>query len=178
MSLKEIYIKKVIQAMKEKFGYKNILAVPKVTKVTLNMGTGRLKQEAKLVDEAENILTLITGQKAVKTKAKKAISAFKIRQGMDIGLKVTLRGEKMYSFIDRLINFSLPRARDFQGLNEKSIDKCGNLTIGIKEHIIFPEISQENIFHIFGFEVVITTTSKTKEEGLELFKLLGFPIKK
>lgn len=178
MSLKEIYTKKVIPAMKEKFGYKNILSVPRMNKVTVNMGTGRIKEDQKLTIEAENIFSLITGQKAVKTKAKKAIAAFKIRQGMDVGLKVTLRGERMYNFIDRLINFALPRTRDFQGLNVKSIDERGNLTIGIKEHIVFPEISQENVFHIFGFEIVITTTAKTKEEGFELFKLLGFPIRK
>lgn len=178
MSFKEIYLKKIIPAMQEEFKYKNVLAVPKIEKVSINVGTGKFRQDPKIMEEIENSLTLIAGQKPVKTLARQAISAFKIREGMEVGLKVTLRGERMSSFLDRLINFALPRTRDFHGLDPKSIDRTGNLTIGIKEHIVFPEISHENVRHIFGFEITVVTTAKTKEEALVLFKLMGFPIKK
>ena len=178
MKLKDIYFKKVVPAMKEKFGYKNIFAVPRIEKVVVNVGTGKHRGDPKMLEEIQNILAIITSQKPLKTVAKKAIAAFKIREGMEIGMKVTLRGERMYSFLDRLINFSLPRTKDFHGLNDKSIDQSGNLTIGIKEHIIFPEISHENVYHIFGLEAIVVTTAETKGEGLELFRLMGFPIKK
>ncbi len=164
--------------MKEKFGYKNNLAVPKISKVVINVGTGKYRQDQKAMEELKNALVAIAGQRPVTTLAKRAISTFKIREGMDVGMKVTLRGERMYSFLERLVYLSLPRTRDFQGLNNGSIDQQGNLTIGIKEHIVFPEVSQENIHHIFGFEITITTTAHNKEEGLEFFRLLGFPMKK
>lgn len=177
--LKQKYIKEVIPAMKQKFGYQNNMAVPKIKKVIVNIGTGSsaLKDE-KALETISKDLILITGQKPVSTLTKKAISGFKIRQGMKVGLKVTLRGKRMFDFLSRLINIALPRTRDFRGLLSKSVDEGGNLTIGIKEHIIFPEISQEDIKRIFGLEVTIVTDAKNREKALELFKLLGFPIKK
>lgn len=178
MQLKKIYLNKVLPAMKARFGYKNALAVPKITKVTINVGTGKYRQDQRALDEIKNVLIVIAGQRPVATLAKKAISTFKIREGMEVGMKATLRGDKMYSFIERLVYLALPRTRDFRGINQNSIDQRGNLSIGIREHIVFPEISQENIHHIFSFEVVITTTAKSKEEGLELFKLLGFPMER
>lgn len=178
LSLKEIYLTQVIPAMQAEFKYKSISAVPKIQKAIVNVGIGRFKEDPKIIEEIEASLAMIAGQKPVKTLAKKAISAFKLREGMKVGLKVTLRGEKMYSFLDRLINLALPRTRDFHGLNPKSVDQSGNLTTGIKEHIIFPEISHENIRHIFGFEVTVVTTAKNREESLTLLKLMGFPIKK
>jgi large subunit ribosomal protein L5 len=175
--LKDKYTKQVIPAMKEKFGYRNDLAVPKIEKVVVNTGIGRVIKDEKTQEEIVKDLALITGQKPAPRQAKKAISAFKTRKGMIIGLMVTLRGRRMYDFLDRLINIALPRSRDFRGLSEKSIDKNGNLTIGIKEQIIFPEISAESTRNIFGLEICIKTTAKTQEEGLELLKLMGFPIK-
>ena len=175
--LKEKYQKEVVPAMKQKFGYKNDLAVPKIGKVVVNIGTGAYSKDEKAQEEISRDLALITGQKPVVTLAKKAISAFKIRQGLPVGLKVTLRGRRMYDFVERLINIVLPRTRDFRGLPVKSIDQKGNLNLGIKEHIIFPEISPEDIKKIFGMEITIATNAKNKERALELFKLLGFPIK-
>lgn len=175
--IKEKYYKEVIPLMKKKFGYRNDLAVPKIEKVIINSGIGKYRQDPKALEEIEQALMMISGQKPVKTLAKKAISAFKIKKGMNIGLMVTLRRKKMYDFLDRLINLVLPRIRDFHGLEPKSVDNSGNLTIGIKEHIVFPEISHEDVHHIFGLEVTVVTTAKTKEEGLELLKLIGFPIK-
>lgn len=175
--LKKKYINEIIPKMKEKFGYGNIMAVPKILKVVINVGiNGSLKDE-KLQGFIAKDLAIITGQKPVATKAKKAISAFKTREGMEVGLKVTLRGKKMFDFVSRFINVVLPRTRDFRGLSSKSIDKGGNLTIGIKEHMIFPEISPEEIKRNFGMEITIVINSKSKEESLELFKLIGFPIK-
>lgn len=181
--LKEKYQKEVIPKMKEKFGYKNDLAVPKIEKVVVNVGFGR-QMAAKTSDEKKKAyasiledLALITGQKAVLRKAKKSIAGFKIRQGMPVGAIFTLRKKKMYDFIERLINVALPRSRDFKGIDQKSLDGSGNLTVGIKEHIIFPEVSPEKAKQIFGFETTVVTTAKTREEGLELLKLLGFPIK-
>ncbi|OGZ17753.1 MAG: 50S ribosomal protein L5 [Candidatus Nealsonbacteria bacterium RBG_13_36_15] len=184
IKLYEKYKKEVIPAMKEKFGYKNEMAVPKIEKVIVNTGFGRLiagktsDEQKKILDNILNDLSLIAGQQAVLTKAKKSISGFKIRQGMAIGAKVTLRRKKMYDFLDRLIHITLPRSRDFRGIDPKSIDKRGNLTTGIREQIVFPEISPEKTRFIFGFEVIVATTAETKERGLELLKLLGFPIKK
>jgi len=184
MPLLEQHTKVVIPAMKEKFGYKNDMAVPKITKVVVNTSFGRLttgktkSEAAALYGPIVEDLAKITGQRPVITKAKKSISTFKLRQGMPVGAKVTLRGIKMNAMIEKVVNIVLPRTRDFEGLEIKSVDKSGNLTIGIKEHIVFPEISAENIKRIFGLEVVITTTAKTHEQGLELFRLLGFPIKK
>lgn len=176
--IKEKYQKEVIPAMKAKFGYCNDLAVPKIMKATINAGIGKYRGDQKIFEEIEKNVSLLAGQKAVFTLAKKAISSFKTRIGQPIGLKVTLRGSRMYDFIDRLISLSLPRVRDFRGLEKKSVDSRGNLSIGIKEQIVFPEISHENIKTIFGLEITLTANAKSCEEGLELFRLLGFPIKK
>lgn len=176
--IEEKYKKEIISLMKEKFGYRNNLSIPKTRKVVVNVGVGSVLRDEQIQQLVARDLATITGQKAVATIAKRAISAFKVREGMVVGYKVTLRGKMMFDFIDRLINVVLPRTRDFRGLESKSVDKSGNLTIGIKEHIIFPEISQEEIKKIFGLEVTINTDAKSKEEALELFRLLGFPIKK
>jgi large subunit ribosomal protein L5 len=175
--LQEKYKKEVVPAMKEKFGYKNVLAIPRIEKVTINTGIGKFLADEKAVEEIVKDLTLISGQKAVFTQAKKAISGFKIRQGLKVGVMVTLRGRRAFDFVERLISLALPRSRDFRGLEQKSVDERGNLNIGLKEQIIFPEISHENIRNIFGMQVTIKTTAKTHQEGLELFKLMGFPIK-
>lgn len=182
--LKEKYLKEVVPAMQKKFGYNNVMAVPRIHKVVLNTGFGRLvsgktsNEQKKIPIAIANDLTMIAGQKSVLTKSKKSIAGFKIREGMVIGTMVTLRKKKMFDFLDRLINIVLPRTRDFQGINSKATDESGNMTIAIKEHIIFPEILPEKVKSIFGLEVTIVTTAKNKEEGLELLKLLGFPIKK
>jgi large subunit ribosomal protein L5 len=183
-SLQLKYQKEVIPKMKEKFGYPNSMAVPKIDKVVINVGFGRQVASEASSEERKKIqnfvlqdLTMIAGQKLVLTKAKKSIAAFKIREGLPIGAMCTLRKRKMYDFLERLISIGLPRSRDFKGIEEKAIDKSGNLTIGIKEHIVFPEVSPEKAKQIFGFQVVIATTAKKREEGIELLKLMGFPIK-
>jgi len=176
--IEEKYKKEIISLMKEKFGYRNNLSIPKIKKVVVNIGVGSVLRDEQVQQLVARDLMAITGQKAVATVAKRAISAFKVREGMVVGYKVTLRGKRMFDFIDRLINVVLPRTRDFRGLESKSVDRSGNLTIGIREHIIFPEISQEEIKKIFGLEATINTNAKSKEEALELFRLLGFPIKK
>lgn len=163
--------------MKEKFGYKNDLTVPRIVKVVINTGVGSLKDENQ-IGAIEKQLALITGQKPARRPAKKSIASFKIRQGALAGYSATLRGQRMYDFLDRLINIAIPRIGDFRGLNPQAVDEAGNFTIGIKEHTIFPEIAEEEIKMIFGFEVIIVTTAKTRPEALELFKLLGFPFKK
>jgi large subunit ribosomal protein L5 len=163
--------------MKKKFGYKSVMAVPQIKKVIVNVGIGKIVKENDKIEEVVNAITAITGQKPVKTKAKKAISGFKIREGMEVGVKATLRGARMWNFIDRLVSATLPRTRDFQGINRKAVDQRGNINIGIKEHTIFPEISPEKVKYIFGMQVTISTNARSQEEGLELFKLLGFPIK-
>jgi len=175
--IQEKYNQEVVPAMMQKYGYKNKMAVPRIVKITLNSGIGKYREDKNAIEEIEKDLTMIAGQKAVSTRAKKAISSFKTRIGQVVGVRVTLRGAKMYDFIDRLVSLALPRTRDFRGLSAKAIDQKGDLTVGIKEQIIFPEISHENVRTIFGFQVCLTTTAKTKEEGLELYKLLGFPIK-
>ena len=175
--LQEKYRKQVIPKMKEKFGYRNDLAVPKIEKVVVNTGIGRVLKDEKAREEIAKDLALITGQRPAPRQAKKAIATFKTRKGMIIGLAVTLRGQRMRDFLERLINVAIPRSRDFRGFPVKSIDKNGNLTIGIKEQIIFPEISAESARNIFGLEICVKTTAKTREEGIELLKLLGFPIK-
>jgi len=174
---KEKYIKTVQAEMKKKFGYKSVMAAPQIKKVVVNVGIGKIVKENDKIEEVVNAMTAITGQKPVKTKAKKAIAGFKTRAGMEIGVKVTLRGARMWQFIDRLVGATLPRTRDFQGITRKSVDKGGNISIGIKEHLIFPEILPEKVKYIFGLQVTISTTAHSQEEGLELFKLLGFPIK-
>lgn len=175
--LQEKYKKEVIPAMKEKFGYKNDLAVPKINKTIVNIGIGSALKDEKAQATISKDLALITGQRSVPTLAKKAIAGFKTRKGMIVGLKTTLRGKRMFDFLSRLVNIALPRTRDFRGLSSKSIDEGGSLTIGIKEHIIFPEISQEDIKKIFGLEITVVSNAKKRQEALELFKLLGFPIK-
>ena len=163
--------------MKAKFNFRNDLAVPKILKVTINSGVGKFKQDQKIVDEIASDITQIAGQKAVFTLAKKAIASFKTRQGQVVGVKVSLRGRRLNDFLDRLISLALPRTRDFRGIPFSAVDKSGNLNIGIKEQIIFPEISHENVKTIFGLEVCVTTSARNQAEGLELFKLLGFPLK-
>lgn len=171
------YQETVVPEMKKIFGYKNNMAVPRIEKCVLNVGIGKFLKENDKVDEIFKSIAEISGQRPVKAKAKKAISGFKIRQGLEIGIKVTLRGKRMWNFIDHLINFALPRTRDFQGINLKAIDQNGNLNMGVKEHIIFPEISPEKVKNIFSFQINITTNSGSKKESEELFKLLGFPMK-
>ncbi|MDD2913226.1 MAG: 50S ribosomal protein L5 [Candidatus Pacebacteria bacterium] len=182
--LKEKYEKKVIPAMMEKFGYKNKFSVPKMEKVVLNVGFGKIASgkasaEQKKIEEAVlEDLGLISGQRPYLANAKKSVAAFKLRKGTPVGAAVVLRKKKMYDFVDRFISISLPRMRDFAGIKKESFDKSGNLTIGIREHIIFPEILPEKTKSIFGMEVTIATTSKNKEEGIEMLRLIGFPIKK
>jgi len=183
LRLQEKYKKEVIPTMKEKFGYTNNMAIPKIEKVVVNTGFGKLitdktSEEQKKISEAIlQDLSLITGQRAVLTRAKKSIASFKIRQGLPIGAQVTLRGKRMFDFLERLINIGLPRSHDFQGIDSKSCDKKGNLTIAVREHITFPEILPEKVKNIFGLEITIVTTARKREEGLELLKLIGFPIK-
>jgi len=184
MNFRETYEKKVIPALVKKFRYKSTMAVPKIDKVVINTGFGKLianKTGDDMRKTLEGILrdtSNIAGQHATVTAAKKSIAGFKLREGVPVGAKVTLRGQRMYDFIERLVNVVLPRSRDFQGISVRSLDQQGNLTIGIKEHIFFPEISLEKVRNNFGLEVSITTTAKTQEEGLALFQLLGFPFQK
>ena len=176
--LKEKYIKEIVPEMRKEFGYKNNMAVPRITKVVVNMGLGKFLRDGSK-DDMKRItkdFTDITGQKPVVTKAKKAIAGFKIREGMPVGLMVTLRGARMYEFLDRLVSVSLPQIRDFRGLNKRAFDKNGNFNIGIKEHIIFSEVNKDDIKHILGMEVNIVTTAKTDEEARKLLKGLGVPI--
>jgi len=181
--LKEKYRKEVIPAMMKKFGYKNVMVVPKIEKVVVNTGFGRmiinktLDEQKKAYQLIFDDLALICAQRPILTKAKKSISGFKLREGMSIGAKVTLRGRKMNDFLERVIHIALPRFRDFRGIDLKSFDKKGNLTIAIKEHIVFPEVSSEKAKNIFGFEITVVTTAKNKEESIELLRLFGFPIK-
>ena len=183
MSLIEKYKKEAVPKMIEKFGYKSPAAVPKIKKVVVNTGFGRLlagktpNEQKKIREAIMRDLSLICGQAPVLTLARKSIAGFKIREGLPIGAKATLRGKRMYGFLERLISAALPRSRDFRGISPDSLDEKGNLTIPVKEHIIFPEISPEDSAGIFGLEATITTTAKTKEEGLEMLKLMGFPIK-
>ncbi len=183
MRLKEKYQKEVVPEMMQKFGYKNTMAVPKIEKVVINTGFGRLvagkttDEQKKIQQAILNDLALLAGQKPILTKAKKAISGFKTREGMPIGAMVTLRKKRMNDFLERLIYIVLPRSRDFQGIDPKAISLEGNLSIGIKEHIAFPEILPERAKNIFGLEITVVANAKTKERGIGLLKLLGFPIK-
>ncbi|HLD27417.1 MAG TPA: 50S ribosomal protein L5 [Patescibacteria group bacterium] len=177
MNLKEKYQKEVVSKLMAEFGYANALAVPKIVKATINVGIGRQKEDAKHMETVERTLERITGQKPVYTLSKKSIAAFKVREGMKVGLKVTLRGKRMWSFLDKLVAVALPRVRDFRGLELKILDKTGNLNIGFKEHIVFPEIRSDEIEKLHGLEVAITTTAKNYQIGLALFKYLGFPFK-
>jgi len=173
--LSEEFKNSIRKKMMEKFDYKNFYSIPKVTKIVLNMGIGEAKDDPKLLDKAQEELSLISGQKAVKTKAKKAIAAFKIREGMALGVSVTLRNKIMYEFLDRLINIAIPRIRDFRGLNSKSFDGKGNYTLGIKEQIIFPEINYDKIDKVRGLDITICTSASTNEEAIELLKYFNMP---
>ena len=173
--LAEEFNTSIKKKMMEKFNYKNVYSIPKVTKIVLNMGIGDAKDDPKLLDKAQEELSLISGQKAVKTKAKKAIAAFKIREGMALGVSVTLRNKIMYEFLDRLINIAIPRIRDFRGLNSKSFDGKGNYTLGIKEQIIFPEINYDKIDKVRGLDITICTSASTNEEAIELLKFFNMP---
>jgi len=172
------YRKEVVPAMRAKFGYKNIMQVPKIIKVVLNIGVGKHVKDDKMLANVEKDLALISGQKAVPTFAKKSISGFKIRAGMKIGYKATLRGRRMYDFIDRLISIALPRTKDFRGIDTKSFDQKNTLNFGILEHSVFSEIHYETLKDIFSFEIAVVTNSRKREEAIELLKLMGFPIKK
>ncbi len=176
--LKEFYDKEVVEGLTKKFSYKNIMAVPKLSKIVINMGVGEAKDNAKVLDGAVKDLTIISGQKPVITRAKKSVAAFKLREGMPIGCKVTLRGDRMYEFADRLINLALPRVRDFRGVKANSFDGRGNYTMGIKEQLIFPEIEYDKVDKIRGMDVVFVTTAKTDEEARELLRLFGMPFAK
>lgn len=171
------YRSEVVPAMREKFGYKSVMAVPRIEKIVVNVGFGRIVKESKVVERIEKDLAKITGQKPSLRKAKKSIAGFKIRQGVGIGMMVTLRGRRLYDFIDRLISVALPRSRDFHGIDAKSFDQGGSLNIGVREHIIFPEVVYESLKDIFGLQVTVTTNARSKEEGAELLRLMGFPIK-
>jgi len=164
--------------MQKSFGIENVMAVPKIEKVVVNTGVGRIAKEDKTIERIAKDLTMITGQKTVYKKAKKSISGFKLREGTSVGISVTLRGKRMYDFLDRLISIALPRSRDFRGIETKNFDKMGNLNFGIKESSIFPEINYENMKDIFGLEVTVVTTAKNREKGVELLRQMGFPIKK
>ena len=176
--LRETYNNEVFNALKEKFGYKNVMEVPKLTKITINMGLGEAKDNTKLLESAVAELAMISGQKPVITKAKKSIANFKVRQGMPVGAKVTLRGDNMYVFADKFFNISLPRVRDFKGVSKNSFDGRGNYSMGIKEQLIFPEINYDQVDVIKGMNIVFTTTAKTDEEAAALLELLGMPFEK
>ncbi len=176
--LKETYQNEIVDAMIKKFGYKNIMEVPKLDKVVINMGVGEAKDNAKVLESAIADLEKITGQKAVVTRAKNSVANFKIREGMAIGCKVTLRGEKMYEFVDRLINLALPRVRDFRGVNPNAFDGRGNYALGIKEQLIFPEIEYDKIDKVRGMDVIFVTTAKTDEEARELLTQFNMPYTK
>ncbi len=175
--LKQHYQKTVIPALVKEFGYKNVMAVPKIQKVSVNIGLGEATQNAKLMDGAVNELGQIAGQKPVVTKAKKSIAAFKLREGMSIGAMVTLRGDRMYEFLDRLMNVALPRVRDFRGVSSKSFDGRGNYTLGVRDQLIFPEIDYNKVEKVKGMNISITTSAKTDAEGLALLKQMGMPFR-
>lgn len=176
--LKEFYYDTVVEAMTKKFGYKNVMEVPKLEKIVVNMGIGEAKENAKILDNAVSDMETITGQKAVLTKAKKSVANFKIREGMAIGCKTTLRGDMMYEFMDRLINLALPRVRDFRGVNPNAFDGRGNYALGIKEQFIFPEIEYDKIDKTRGMDIIFVTTARTDEEARELLTLFNMPFAK
>lgn len=175
--LKDKYRDEVVKAMMEKFGYKNPMQVPRLEKVVINMGVGEAIQNSKVIDAAVNDLMTISGQRPVVTKAKKSIAAFKLRAGMNVGCKVTLRGDRMYEFVDRLFNIALPRVRDFRGISPKSFDGRGNYSMGVREQLIFPEIDYDKIDKVRGMDIIFVTTARTDEEARELLRLLGAPFK-
>ena len=176
--LKETYQNEIVDAQMKKFGYKKVMQVPKIDKVVINMGVGEAKENAKILDAAVSDLETITGQKAVITRAKNSVANFKIREGMPIGCKVTLRGDKMYEFVDRLINLALPRVRDFRGVNPNAFDGRGNYALGIKEQLIFPEIEYDKIDKVRGMDIIFVTTAKTDEEARELLAQFNMPFAK
>ncbi|TCL58021.1 large subunit ribosomal protein L5 [Kineothrix alysoides] len=176
--LKEMYKNEIVDAMVKKFGYKNVMEVPKLDKIVINMGVGEAKENAKILESAVKDLETVTGQKAVLTKAKNSIANFKIREGMPIGCKVTLRGEKMYEFLDRLVNLALPRVRDFRGVSANAFDGRGNYALGIKEQLIFPEIEYDKVDKVRGMDIIFVTTAKTDEESRELLTLFNMPFAK
>lgn len=176
--MKEKYNNEVFGALQEKFQYENVMQVPKLEKITINMGLGEGKDNAKIIEQAVKELALISGQKPVITKARKSIANFKVREGMPVGVKVTLRGDQMYEFADKFFNIALPRVRDFKGVSKNSFDGRGNYAMGIKEQLIFPEISYDQVEIVKGMDIVFTTTAPTDEEALELLKLLGMPFEK
>lgn len=177
-TLKEYYINECVPALQKEFGFTNVMEIPKITKIVLNMGLGEAVQNPKVVEGAVNELTRISGQKAVVTKAKKSIATFKLREGMPIGCMVTLRGERMYDFLSKLVNISLPRVRDFRGLSPKGFDGRGNYSMGIKEQIIFPEIDYDKIDKIKGMNITIVTTAKSDDAGRSLLRMMGIPFRK
>ena len=176
--LKDLYNDEIVDALTKKFGYKNVMEVPKLDKIVINMGVGEAKDNAKLLESAVKDLETITGPKAVLTRAKKSVANFKIREGLAIGCKVTLRGERMYEFLDRLVNLALPRVRDFRGVNPNSFDGRGNYSLGIKEQLIFPEIEYDKVDKVRGMDIIFVTTAKTDEEGRELLRLFNMPFAK
>ena len=176
--LKDLYNDEIVDALTKKFGYKNVMEVPKLDKIVINMGVGEAKDNSKLLESAVKDRETITGQKAVLTRAKKSVANFKIREGLAIGCKVTLRGERMYEFLDRLVNLALPRVRDFRGVNPNSFDGRGNYSLGIKEQLIFPEIEYDKVDKVRGMDIIFVTTAKTDEEGRELLRLFNMPFAK
>lgn len=176
--LKVKYQEEVVGALMEKFEYKNVMEVPKLEKIVINMGVGEAKENPKILEAAVDELTTIAGQRPVVTRAKKSIANFKLREGMSVGAKVTLRGEKMYDFLDKLMNIALPRVRDFRGVSARSFDGRGNYALGIKEQLIFPEIKYDEVERIRGLDIVVVTTAETDEEAYEFLKLMGMPFKK
>ena len=176
--LKEVYNNEIVSKLQQQFGYKSVMEVPKITKITLNMGVGEASQDRKAIDGAVADLALISGQKPLVTKARKSVAGFKIREGWPIGAKVTLRGERMYEFLDRLVSMAIPRIRDFRGLNPKSFDGQGNYSMGVKKQIVFPEIDYDKIDKIRGMDITITTTAKNDDEGRALLEAFQFPLKK
>lgn len=175
--LKDFYRTQVVPSLKEQFEYKSVMEVPRITKITLNMGVGEASQDRKAIEGAVTDMTAISGQKPVVTKARKSIAGFKIRQGWPIGVKVTLRGDRMYEFLERLIGIAIPRVRDFRGLNPKAFDGRGNYSMGLREQIVFPEIDYDKIDKIRGLDITITTTAKSDDEGRALLKAFSFPLK-
>ncbi|HBL35721.1 MAG TPA: 50S ribosomal protein L5 [Firmicutes bacterium] len=175
--LREKYLKEAVPGLQSRFGYQNVMQIPRLEKVVINMGVGEATQDAKLIDAAVNDLTLIAGQKPVVTNAKKSIANFKLRAGVAVGCKVTLRGKRMYEFLDKLFNVAFPRIRDFRGVSPQSFDGRGNYNLGLKEQLIFPEINYDKIDKVRGMDVVIVTTAASDEEGFELLKLLGMPFR-
>ena len=176
--LKETYQNEIVKGMTDKFGYKNVMQVPKLAKIVINMGIGEAKENSKVLDAAVAELEIIAGQKVVTTKAKNSVANFKIREGMPIGCKVTLRGDKMYEFLDRLVNLALPRVRDFRGVNSNAFDGRGNYALGIKEQLIFPEIEYDKVDKVRGMDIIFVTTAETDEEARELLTQFGMPFKK